>query len=171
MPFAQLTEGQPRQSVSLFVWAGPAQIILISTLGSAPTVAYAAIAVSGDPVVPDGGVGLADASHADNEAASSGARSAFHRGHVVGRMLSPVAAGAARTAHRVHAWAGQRSGFALSLCYDGRLRSRRQFLPELFTAAILLLTPLAFLLSTARNCRQLADVVALSAANRACVGS
>jgi predicted branched-subunit amino acid permease len=34
-------------------------------------------------------------------------------------------------------------------------------LPELFGAAILLLTPLAFLLSTARNCRQLADVLAL----------
>jgi predicted branched-subunit amino acid permease len=34
-------------------------------------------------------------------------------------------------------------------------------LPQLFAAAILLLTPLAFLLSTARNCRQLADIVAL----------
>lgn len=34
-------------------------------------------------------------------------------------------------------------------------------LPPLFAAAILLLTPLAFLLSTARNCRQLADVLAL----------
>ncbi|MEP6562627.1 MAG: hypothetical protein ABJD68_16325, partial [Nakamurella sp.] len=34
-------------------------------------------------------------------------------------------------------------------------------LPELFAAAILLLTPLAFLLSTARNCRQLADILAL----------
>jgi hypothetical protein len=34
-------------------------------------------------------------------------------------------------------------------------------LPPLFGAAILLLTPLAFLLSTARNCKQLADIVAL----------
>jgi hypothetical protein len=31
----------------------------------------------------------------------------------------------------------------------------------LFGAAILLLTPLAFLLSTARNCRELADILAL----------
>ena len=31
----------------------------------------------------------------------------------------------------------------------------------MFAAAILLLTPLAFLLSTARNCRQLADILAL----------
>ena len=34
-------------------------------------------------------------------------------------------------------------------------------LSELFAAAILLLTPLAFLFSTARNCREIADVVAL----------
>jgi len=34
-------------------------------------------------------------------------------------------------------------------------------LPQLFGAAILLLTPLAFLLSTARNSRQLADILAL----------
>ena len=35
-------------------------------------------------------------------------------------------------------------------------------LPQLFGAAILLLTPLAFLLSTARNCRQLSDMLALA---------
>jgi predicted branched-subunit amino acid permease len=34
-------------------------------------------------------------------------------------------------------------------------------LSQLFAAAILLLTPLAFLFSTARNCREVADVVAL----------
>ena len=34
-------------------------------------------------------------------------------------------------------------------------------LPQLFAAAILLLTPLAFLLSTARNCKQLSDILAL----------
>jgi predicted branched-subunit amino acid permease len=34
-------------------------------------------------------------------------------------------------------------------------------LPQLFAAAILLLTPLAFLLSTARNCRQISDILAL----------
>ena len=34
-------------------------------------------------------------------------------------------------------------------------------LPQLFAAAILPLTPLAFLLSTARNCRQLSDILAL----------
>jgi predicted branched-subunit amino acid permease len=35
-------------------------------------------------------------------------------------------------------------------------------LPPLLGAAILLLTPLAFLLSTARNCRQLSDALALA---------
>ena len=35
-------------------------------------------------------------------------------------------------------------------------------LPQLLGAAILLLTPLAFLLSTARNCREFADIVALA---------
>ena len=35
-------------------------------------------------------------------------------------------------------------------------------LPVLFAAAILMLTPLAFLLSTARNCRQISDVLALA---------
>ena len=35
-------------------------------------------------------------------------------------------------------------------------------LPPLFAAAILLLTPLAFLLSTARNCTQISDMLALA---------
>jgi hypothetical protein len=35
-------------------------------------------------------------------------------------------------------------------------------LPQLFAAAILMLTPLAFLLSTARNCKQLSDILALA---------
>ena len=34
-------------------------------------------------------------------------------------------------------------------------------LPPLFAAAILLLTPLAFLLSTAQNCKQVSDILAL----------
>ena len=65
-----------------------------------------------DPAVSDGGVGVADDAHADNEAASSGAGDPFHRGHAVGRMLSPAATGAARAAYRLHARAGHRSGLA-----------------------------------------------------------
>jgi hypothetical protein len=34
-------------------------------------------------------------------------------------------------------------------------------LPPLFGAAILLLTPLAFQLSTARNCKEISDILAL----------
>ena len=84
------------------VWAGPAQIILISTLGSGATLVQAAIAVTRerDPAVSDGGLGIADAAHANDEAASSGTGGPFHRGHAVGRMLSAAAAGSARAAAR-----------------------------------------------------------------------
>ena len=110
------------------VWAGPAQIILISTLGSGATVVQAAIAVTRqrDPAVSDGGVGIADAAHADDEAASSGTGGPFHRGHAVGRMLSAAAAGAARAAARLHPWARHRPGVGLPGRDRGRLRPRGQ---------------------------------------------
>src|SRR5258708_3923692 len=44
----------------------------------------------------------------------------------------------------------------------GRRRGSRENHPPLLGAAILLLAPLAFLLSTARNCRQLSDILALA---------
>ena len=75
-------------------------------------------------------------------------------------MFPPAAAGAARAPHRLHPWARLRSAsvclVATTLGYGLAAN-----LPQLFGAAILLLTPLAFLLSTARNCRQLADILAL----------
>src|ERR1019366_4556625 len=48
------------------VWAGPAQIILISMLGSGATVVQAAIAVTVSAIrlVSDGGIGIACHSHA-----------------------------------------------------------------------------------------------------------
>ena len=114
-----------------------------------------------DPAVSDGGVGIADAAHANDEAASSGTGGPFHRGHAVGRMLSAAAAGAARAAA-----SPSPMGSASACCRSAWSRRRSAtasppICPELFAAAILLLTPLAFLLSTARNCRQLADVLAL----------
>jgi hypothetical protein len=42
-----------------------------------------------------------------------------------------------------------------------RLATASQPICRNFAAAVLLLTPLAFLLSTARNCRRLADILAL----------
>ena len=145
-----------------FVWAGPAQIILISTLGSGATVVQAAIAVTVSAIrlFPMVVSVLPMLRTPTNQAASSGAGDPFHRGHAVGRMLSPAAAGAARAAHRLHPRARQRSGLALPVATTVGYGLAAN-LPQLFAAAILLLTPLAFLLSTARNCRQLADVLAL----------
>ena len=147
---------------TLFVWAGPAQIILISTLGSGATAVQAAIAVT---------------------------VSAVRLFPMVVSVLPIVRTPQTRrrqlilVAHfiAVTIWVEcyrllpqvpreQRIGFThglgvglLLVCLSATtlgygLAAR---LPELFAAAILLLTPLAFLLSTARNCRQLADMLAL----------
>ena len=101
-----------------FVWAGPAQIILISTLGSGATVVQAAIAVTVSAIrlFPMVVSVMPMLRTPTDEAASSGAGGPFHRGHAVGRMLSLAAAGAARAAHRLHARAGQRPGLALPRC-------------------------------------------------------
>ena len=147
---------------TLLVWAGPAQIILISTLGSGATVVQAAMAVTVSAIrlFPMVVSVLPMHAHAADQTASSRARCAFHRRHAVGRMLPPAAAGAARAAHRLHARARLRSSLvcliATTLGYQLAAN-----LPPLFAAAILMLTPLAFLLSTARNCRQISDILAL----------
>ena len=148
---------------TVLVWAGPAQIILISTLGSGATVVQAAIAVDRqrDPAVSDGGVGAADAAHARRPSAviscwrrisspsrcGSSATGCCRRCRASG--ASPSRTGSAAACSR-SAWSRPRSAIGLAAN-----------LPQLFAAAILLLTPLAFLLSTARNCRQISDVLAL----------
>src|SRR5258707_3564457 len=75
-------------------------------------------------------------------------------------MLSAAATGAARAPDRFHPCLG--TGL-VSVCLVANAigYTLAANLPQLFAAAVLLLTPLAFLLSTARNCRQLADVLAL----------
>ena len=90
---------------------------------------------------------------------SSGAGDAFHRRHPVGRVLSAAAEGPARASLRSR-WLG--CG-VLAVCMVATTLGYglAANLPALFAAAILLLTPLAFLLSTARNCRQISDILAL----------
>ena len=100
-----------------------------------------------DPAISHGRVGSADDAHTADAAASSGASDALYCSHTVGRVLSSVAAGVGLVSVSLTATL---IGYQLAAN-----------LPQIFAAAILLLTPLAFLLSTARNCRQLADVVAL----------
>jgi predicted branched-subunit amino acid permease len=144
------------------VWAGPAQIILISTLGSGATVVQAAIAVTVSAirlfpmvvsVLPMMRTPLTKRRHLVLVA------------HFIAvtlwvecfRLLPQVPR--QRRIAFTH-------GLGVGLCSVCLVATTLGYglaanLPQLFGAAILLLTPLAFLLSTARNCRQLADVLAL----------
>lgn len=144
------------------VWAGPAQIILISTLGSGATVVQAAIAVT---------------------------VSAIRLFPMVVSVLPMLRTPQTKRRHLVLAthfiavtlWVecfrllpqvprerriAFTHGLGIGLCVVCLTATALGYglaanLPQLFAAAILLLTPLAFLLSTARNCRQLADILAL----------
>jgi predicted branched-subunit amino acid permease len=148
---------------TLLVWAGPAQIILISTLGSGATAVQAAIAVTLSairlfPMVVSVLPML--------RVPQTKRRHLVLAAHFVAvtlwvecyRLLPQVPR--ERRIAFVH---GLGCGLvavcliATTLGYELAAK-----LPPLFAAAILLLTPLAFLLSTARNCTQLPDIVALA---------
>ena len=111
-PMTRISAWPGRLLATLLVWAGPAQIILISTLGFRRH--RRAIGDRGhrqrDPAVSDGGRGAADDAHAGDQAAASDPGRAFHRGDALGRMLSLPAACAARAADRLRPWARQRAG-------------------------------------------------------------
>jgi len=147
---------------TVLVWAGPAQIILISTLGSGATVVQAAIAVT---------------------------VSAIRLFPMVVSVLPMMRTPQTKRRHLVLAthfiavtlWVecfrlfpqvprerriAFTHGLGIGLCAVCLFATALGYglaanLPPLLGAAILLLAPLAFLLSTARNCRQLSDVLAL----------
>ena len=147
---------------TILVWAGPAQIILISTLGSGATVVQAAIAVAVSAVrlfpmvvsvlpllrMPD-----------------TKRRHLVLATHFIAvtlwvecyRLLPQVP-----RERRIAFTHGLGCGL-LSVCLAATTLGYglAASLPVLFAAAILMLTPLAFLLSTARNSRRLSDVLAL----------
>jgi len=147
---------------TLLVWAGPAQIILISTLGSGATAIQAALAVAVSairlfPMVVSVLPML--------RMPQTKKRQLILPAHFIAvtlwvecfRLL-PLVPRERRIAFV--------NGFGSGLVAQAMLATWIGYhlaanLPPLFGAAILLLTPLAFLLSTARNCRQLSDVVAL----------
>ena len=147
---------------TVLVWAGPAQIILISMLGSGATVVQAAIAVTVSAIrlFPMVVSVLPVIRMPDTKR-----RHLVLTAHFVAvtlwvecfRLLPQVP-----RERRIAFTHGLGIGllsvclFATTLGYGLAAN-----LPQLFAAAILLLTPLAFLLSTARNCRQLADILAL----------
>jgi predicted branched-subunit amino acid permease len=145
-----------------FVWAGPAQIILISTLGSGATVVQAAIAVavSGVRLFP-----MVVSVLPMLRTPQTKRRHLVLAAHFIAvtlwvecyRLLPQVPRN-----RRIALTHGLGVGL-LSVCLTATAigYGLAANLPQLFGAAILLLTPLAFLLSTARNCRQLADILAL----------
>jgi predicted branched-subunit amino acid permease len=147
---------------TLLVWAGPAQIILISTLGSGAMAVQAAIAVTVSAIrlFPMVVSVLPLMKTPDTKR-----RHLVLAAHFIAvtlwvecyRLLPQVP-----RERRIAFTHGLGCGlltvclFATTLGYGLAAN-----LPQLFAAAILLLTPLAFLLSTARNCKQVSDLVAL----------
>jgi predicted branched-subunit amino acid permease len=147
---------------TVLVWAGPAQIILISTLGSGATVVQAAIAVTVSairlfPMV----VSVLPMLRTPR----TKRRHLILPTHFIAvtlwvecfRLL-PQVPRARRVAFTNGLGTGLQSVCLTATAIGYGLAAN---LPPLLGAAILLLTPLAFLLSTARNCRQLSDILAL----------
>jgi len=144
------------------VWAGPAQIILISTLGSGATALQAAIAVTVSairlfPMV---------VSVPMLRMPRTKRRHLILPTHFIAvtlwvecfRLL-PQVPRERRVAFTNGLGVGLQSVCLAATAIGYGLAAN---LPPLLGAAILLLTPLAFLLSTARNCRQLSDILALA---------
>jgi predicted branched-subunit amino acid permease len=147
---------------TLLVWAGPAQIILISTLGSGATVLQAAIAVTVSairlfPMVVSVLPMMRTPRTKRRELVLATHFIAVTLWVECFRLLPRVPRGC-RIAFTHGLGVGLVSVCLVATTIGYGLAAN---LPQLFGAAILLLTPLAFLLSTARNCRQLADILAL----------
>ena len=144
------------------VWAGPAQIILISTLGSGATVLQAAIAVtlSAIRLFP-----MVVSVMPMIRTARTTKRYLILPAHFVAvtlwvecfRLL-PGVPRERRIPFTIGLGAGLVTASSIATVIGFVLAAR---LPPLLGAAILLLTPLAFLLSTARNSTRLSDAIAL----------
>jgi predicted branched-subunit amino acid permease len=145
-----------------FVWAGPAQIILISTLGSGATVVQAAIAVTVSairlfPMV----VSVLPMMRTPQ----TKRRHLILVAHLTAvtlwvecfRFLPQVPRD--RRIAFIHGLGGGLVSVCLMATTIGYGLAAN--LSQLLAAGILMLTPLAFLFSTARNCRDLSDAIAL----------
>ncbi|MEO8321584.1 MAG: AzlC family ABC transporter permease, partial [Bradyrhizobium sp.] len=147
---------------TLLVWAGPAQIILISMLGSGATAVQAAIAVTVSAIrlFPMVVSVLPMMKTPDTKR-----RQLMLAAHFIAvtlwvecyRLFPKVP-----RERRIAFTHGLGCGL-LTVCLTATTLGYglAANLPKLFGAAILMLTPLAFLLSTARNCKQVSDVLAL----------
>ncbi len=147
---------------TLLVWAGPAQIIVITTLGSGATILQAAIAVTMSairlfPMVVSVLPLMRDDKTRRRQLILVAHLTAVTLWVECHRFLPGIPR--ERRIAFVH---GLGSGLVtVSLCANviGYLLAAN--LTQNLAAAMLLLTPLAFLFSTARNARELADVLAL----------
>jgi predicted branched-subunit amino acid permease len=147
---------------TVLVWAGPAQIILISTLGSGGTAVQAAIAVTVSairlfPMVVSV-LPLMKTPQTKRRHLVLAAHFIAVTLWVECYRLLPKVPHERRIAFTHGLGCGLLTVCLVATTLGYGLAAN---LPPLFAAAILLLTPLAFLLSTARNCRQISDVVAL----------
>ena len=147
---------------TVFLWAGPAQIILISTLGSGATPVQAAIAVTVSairlfPMV----VSVIPMLRLPNTKKCDMILPAHFTAvtlWVECFRLLPLVPRERRIAFTNGLGVGLVSMSSIATTIGFLLAAN---LPKTLGAAILLLTPLAFLLSTARNSRRLADMLAL----------
>jgi predicted branched-subunit amino acid permease len=150
-------------AATLLVWAGPAQIILISTLGSGATIVQAALAVTVSairlfPMV----VSVLPLTRTPQ----TRKRQLILVAHFIAvtmwvecyRFLPQVPR--ERRIAFVHGLGSGLVCIGLTATTLGYFLAAN--LTETLAAAILLLTPLAFLFSTARNARETADIVALA---------
>src|SRR6202035_1650003 len=144
------------------VWAGPAQIILISTLGSGATVIQAAIAVTVSairlfPMVVSVMPMLRTPQTKRRHLILVAHLTAVTLWVECFRFLPQVPRD--RRLAFIHGLGAGLVCICLTATTVGYVLATS--LSPLLAAAILMLTPLAFLFSTASNCRELADVVAL----------
>jgi predicted branched-subunit amino acid permease len=147
---------------TLLVWAGPAQIILISTLGSGATAIQAAIAVTVSairlfPMVVSV-VPMMKMPDTKRRHLLLAAHFTAVTLWVECYRLFPQVPRERRIAFTHGLGCGLLTVCLVATTLGYGLAAN---LPQLFAAAILMLTPLAFLLSTARNCKQASDVLAL----------
>ena len=149
-------------TATLLVWAGPAQIILISTLGSGATVVQAALAVTVTAIrlFP-----MVVSVMPMMRTPQTKRRHLILVAHLTAvtlwvecfRFLPQVPRD--RRIAFIH---GLGSGLVV-ICMTATAvgYGLAANLPQLLAAGILMLTPLAFLFSTARNSRELSDIIAL----------
>ena len=147
---------------NVFLWAGPAQIILISTLGSGATPVQAAIAVTVSairlfPMVVSVMPMLRLPTTKKRELILPAHFTAVTLWVECFRLL-PLVPRDRRIAFTNGLGVGLVTMSSIATIIGYLLAAN---LPKTLAAAILLLTPLAFLLSTARNSHRLVDMLAL----------